>query len=83
MAKKDREIELLKCQVLCKKCHDEKSALEKSGLGGPGVKLTPESVKQIREKWESGISCYKLAKEYQVDSKTIWTVVHYISWKHT
>lgn len=48
-----------------------------------GSKLSEESVKKIRTKYNDGNhTYYSLAKEYGVDHSTIYAVVKYKLWKH-
>lgn len=44
------------------------------------AKLTPETVRAIREEKANGMTQRALAKKYGVDPKSIWCAVHKISW---
>jgi hypothetical protein len=78
-----REIELAKCQVLCRPCHIEKSILEGS-ISQPGERnaraiLTTEDVIYIRTCSDTGVS---LAAQYGVATTTISAIRRGINWRH-
>lgn len=70
-----RNKELEKCQVLCKKCHSKKTAMENSimlkGKPHPCRKLTKDQVELIKK---SPLSKRKLATLYNVGATTIQSI---------
>jgi len=57
----------------------------RGGKGGGGVgraKLTPAQVLEIREKYKIGAIQRSLAKEYEVNFRTINYIVNRVNWKH-
>ena len=76
-----RAAELAKCQVLCRKCHEAKTAREQTSTGvwTPRAKLTPEDVAAIRASTESGRD---LAARYGVHRSTINRTRARTKWKH-
>lgn len=79
-----REAELAKCQVLCKPCHDEKSAGEQlTGESNPAAKLTTIQVAEIREAVRRGAVKSALAREYGVDKTLIGQICSGKIWVHS
>lgn len=77
-SKNRREEELKKCQVLCKKCHKEKTVLElkKWFTGVPHTeqrKLNEQQVKEIRANANRHTDL-ELSKIYNVAKITIWKI---------
>ena len=71
------QTELSKLQLLCRKCHKDKTLKDNSifktyGENNPSSKLTMEQVVEIREKYSPGSYSYgMLASEYGVSKTTI------------
>jgi 5-methylcytosine-specific restriction endonuclease McrA len=84
--KEAREVELAKCQVLCKPCHLEKRKRcreyargEKAG----GAKLTEEQVRQIKSHWaKGGWTKYGLGREFNIDEAVIRGILAGRFWRH-
>ncbi len=55
--------------------------IEQAGERNPFVRLTPETVREIREKHAHGASQRSLAREYGVGQPHIWQIVHKMIWK--
>lgn len=71
-----RDLELAKCQVLCKICHREKSNSESRGINTPwNTKGRPfiERVKYLRSQ---GLSMRKIAKKVNLGPSTIFGILH-------
>lgn len=74
--------EISKLQLLCIKCHKNKSDIDKHvlkqcGVNNPSSKLTTEQVAEIREKYSPNDYSYKmLAVEYGVSKTTIINIVN-------
>lgn len=80
--------ELKKCQILCKKCHDEKNKIDgsinKNKAKGERVnttKLTSNQVLQIREDLKN-INTNVLSKKYSVSTSCIRQIRQRRTWKH-
>lgn len=80
-----RNVELEKCDVLCRDCHDQIHR-EMDHLKGEQIgshKLTESAVVDIRKRYSAGgITLQQLADEYEVDKTQIQRVVKRISWRH-
>lgn len=81
--------EVKKCQLLCRKCHGEKSKKEGSltrnrqkGSEIKSSKLTEEKVKFIKLKIKNGVKHRDIAIEYEVSLSTIKNISCGMSWKH-
>jgi len=75
---KIRNKEIEKCQVLCQKCHREKTKvdLHNMNVGIPNLqarKLTKIQIKEIREN-KNNLTERKLAKKYKISRTTIWKI---------
>ncbi len=46
------------------------------------IKLTPETAREIREKFQNGRSRAELAREYMLDPSTVWHLIAGNTWKH-
>jgi len=53
------------------------------GERNPWAKLTESKVREIRELWQQGSTQTQIAKDFSMDLKHIWSIVHHKSWKHT
>ena len=77
--------EIKKCQLLCGKCHVNKSRLDGSTTKGakrPNCKLTRNKVLACKEKHMAGVSFRKLASEYGVSHPTVRSAVLGLTWSH-
>lgn len=78
--KERRDTELLKCQILCYKCHKKKTALEQSirfkGRIGRGRKLSKDQVGNIRRLLAAGISERKIAIRLGVNRACVNDIRH-------
>lgn len=75
-----REAELAKCRVLCRPCHDVKSAGERAvGEAHGSVKLTEEQVLAIRS---SALSCRKLSVIYGIHFANISKIKRGVLWAY-
>ena len=71
------EIELRKCQLLCKTCHKDKSRKGKE----QGQILDIQKANEIRKKYSKGdVTQRELAKEYGVHQVTISDVIRRKNW---
>lgn len=80
-----REAEIAKCQILCHKCHKEKTFDNKENARGTQIgvsKLDPEKIKVIREKFAAGATKRGLAREFEVNEHTIRFLLNGETWKH-
>lgn len=58
---------------------------EMVGINVPGVKLTEDQVREIRRRYTYKHPVHgqqALATEFGVDKKTIWFIVHRVTWRH-
>ena len=75
-----RNAELAKCQVLCRPCHDKKSAGEKAkGANHGNAKLTEADVRLIKTSDARGVD---LAKQFGIAKSTICDIQHGRRWNH-
>lgn len=83
---KKRLEELAKCQVLCRKCHINKSNKEKLiGEQQPQSRLSEKQVLEIRATYRKdiyGLGMKRLAKQYNVSASTIQDIVKRRTWQH-
>lgn len=84
-----QEEEIKKCQLLCKKCHREKSQKEgsfsKNKLKGSSVwnsKLTEALVIQIKNLLKQKITQQKIADDFKVSRSTIKFISQGRTWAH-
>lgn len=85
-SQKRREVELAKCQVLCKKCHRTKSSRETRNrqIGRPNQSsriLTTEQVQDILALIYSGNSNGIIAKTYNIGRTTVSNIRTGLSYK--
>ena len=80
--------ELNKCQLLCEKCHAEKTRKDGSsfknqpnGSACSWSKLNEYSVLAIRTRLEGGTKISELAKQYGVCRGTIASIKNRVTWK--
>ncbi len=66
-----RAVELVKCQVLCRECHDEKS----EGALEAGYERPPEDVAKILEMRAAGVSTRQIAAAMGAARSYVWRVV--------
>lgn len=78
--------EIKKCQLLCEKCHFNKSINEGSlgknrlkGVDSPKAKLTEKEVKTILATHDTNTN---IAKNFNVSRGTIWHIKNNRTWKH-
>lgn len=75
--------ELVKCQLLCRKCHEDKSRSEigdvNRGEQSGNAKLTESDILAIRA---SGEPYRKIAEKYDVDHTLIYQIKKRKIWKH-
>lgn len=83
------EIEIKKCQLLCRKCHDKKSKKEGSfdknrqkGSEIKSSKLNEEKVSKIKVMLRDKIPHQYIAKQYNVCTNTIKFISYGKTWKH-
>lgn len=74
-----REKELLKCQVLCKKCHKEKTKndLHKMNIGKPNIKLrkiTDDQIKEVLYLYKDGMSYRSACKLVGISYSTFSSI---------
>lgn len=81
------DLELAKCQLLCKKCHVKKTTEEGHVRGEKNgqSKLTEDSVREARRRYIKG--CRKngygaLAKEFGVSRMVMTSAIQGKTWKH-
>jgi hypothetical protein len=75
-----REAELAKCQVLCRKCHQEKSLTENiRGEDCTNAKLTEADVREILQ---SGLPGAELGRQFNVSRETISSIRLGHTWRH-
>ena len=71
-------------KILCKKCHyhlDEKS-YRKEGIY-VSAKLTPEDVREIRNKYATGLYTLKqIGSKYGIHKQTVLNLFNRTSWRH-
>jgi hypothetical protein len=81
--------ELIKCQLLCKRCHDKKSLNEGSfkknkGLGDTAhnTVLNEAQVKVVKGKLLLGISMAEISRECGIRYESVKTIKYGTAWKH-
>ena len=75
--------ELAKCQVLCRICHEEKTAAEnraRTGEAAANSKLTQSDVDTIRARVASGETGSRVALDFGVDKGTVSRIVRGKRW---
>ena len=80
-----KSTELAKCQVLCSDCHLEKTIAEKKAIVGsevPVSKLTDKVVSEIKLRLVAGERQVDLAREYNVNKRTVNDIARGRSWTH-
>jgi len=81
-SKARREIELAKCQALCKPCHLKKSSEEKRGEGNGRAKLRKIDVALIRYRYHRmGHTQQHIANDYGCSTSNVKYIVNYKTWK--
>jgi len=76
-ARERREVELAKCVVRCELCHKRKSNGEKATGEHHGHSLlTTEQIWEVRRRARNGESQSALGREFGVDRRYVWAVVH-------
>lgn len=72
-----RDAELAKCVVRCEECHARKSATEAvRGEQHPHSVLRTDQVVEIRSRYAAGERQADLAREFGVDKRHVWDLVH-------
>ena len=74
--------ELKKCQILCKKCHKEKTIQENRGEKCSHAKLNELQVLEILIKSSKGIRGIDLANEYNILPMQVSRIKNRKTWKH-
>lgn len=74
--------ELKKCQLLCKRCHREKSTKEHQGDNCPHAKLSEKKVREIKKSLLLGVKNCELAKKYGVGAMAISRIKYGTRWQH-
>lgn len=79
-----REAELVKCQILCKLCHDKKSQYEHAiGERAGAAKLSNSEVDEIRLLFKQGTPTLVIAKLFSVHIRTIQKLVYGTNGEHS
>ena len=88
-SKEDTDLELTKCQLLCRKCHIEKNRVDgsrtKNSVKGSRVGsavLDEAKVRIIRKMLEEGEKGNKIARMFKVNKATIYFIRKGVTWKH-
>ncbi len=81
VSKEEAEKELLKCQLLCHKCHAEKSVIDLREKRRKTSKLNIEQVREIKKLLKDGLTQTAIAKLYNVGPMTISSIDREITWK--
>jgi len=79
-SKARRDAELAKCAIRCIQCHDIKTVSSaECARGEQHVQsvLTSEQVREVRKRVANGESQTVVGKDFGVNNKHIWDLVHY------
>jgi 5-methylcytosine-specific restriction endonuclease McrA len=78
--------ELLKCRVLCKECHTEKTNLElqetRQGELNWNTNLTEEDVRDIRRLRGEGLTYTQIAVQFQLSKSGVANICKFARWTH-
>lgn len=66
--------------IPCKEETKLKLRLKTSGVNSPRAKFNNETILDVKEKRQSGVSVIQIAKEYDVDRTTIYSLINGISY---
>jgi 5-methylcytosine-specific restriction endonuclease McrA len=82
------QAELEKCQLLCKKCHQEKTVSAGElprGSQKPNTHLTENDIRAIRLRYRRRCrrnGANAIARDYKVSGATITSIIRRKTWKH-